>query len=145
MIGVIGGSGFEKFEDKLKMLVQDKNGKIPPRTPLGEAIHYAANELPLLIENYSKDSRIRLDNNLVENAIRPFAVGRKNWLFSQSVAGAESSSTLYSLIESAKLNEIDPYKYLLHIFRELPKCTKIEDFEKLLPYNLNQVLLTSLN
>lgn len=131
--------------EKLKALVNDKNGKIPPRTPLGEAVHYAANELPLLVENYSEDSKIRLDNNLVENAIRPFAVGRKNWLFSQSVAGAESSSTLYSLIESAKLNEIDPYKYLLHIFKELPKCAKVEDFEKLLPYNFKTALLTTLN
>lgn len=131
--------------EKLKILVDDKNGKIPPRTPLGEAVHYAANELPLLVENYTKDSRVRLDNNLVENAIRPFAIGRKNWLFSQSVAGAESSSTLYSLIESAKLNEIDPYKYLLHVFKEIPKCTKIEDFENLLPYNLKPGLLTSLN
>lgn len=131
--------------EKLKNLVENKNGKIPPRTPLGEAIHYAVNELPLLVENYSEDARIRLDNNLVENAIRPFAVGRKNWLFSQSVAGAESSSTLYSLIESAKLNEINPYKYLLHIFKEIPKCTKIEDFEKLLPFNLKTAMLTGLN
>lgn len=130
---------------KLKELLQTKHGKIPPQTPLGEAIHYAVNELPLLIKSYSKAAEIRLDNNLVENAIRPFAIGRKNWLFSQSVAGAEASSVIYSLIESSKLNQLDPYLYLQYLFQKIPHCQKLEDFEKLLPYKIKSDLLTRLN
>jgi transposase len=121
---------------KLKTLFESKTGKIPPKTPLGEALNYGINELPLLIASYAKNSEIRLDNNLVENAIRPFAVGRKNWLFSQSVAGADASATLYSLIESAKLNDIGTYDYLLYLFKKIPQCQSLEDYEKLLPYNI---------
>lgn len=126
--------------EKLKTLFESKIGKIPPKTPLGEALNYGINELPLLNASYVKNSEIRLDNNLVENAIRPFAVGRKNWLFSQSVAGADASATLYSLIESAKLNGIGTYDYLLYLFKKIPHCQNIEDYEKLLPYNIDPIL-----
>jgi len=63
-----------------------------------------------------------LDNNLVENAIRPFVIGRKNWLFSQSVKGVNDSANLYSLIETAKANRLEPYAYLLKRWRRLKSC-----------------------
>lgn len=131
--------------EKLHGLVATKYGQVPPQTPLGEALEYAHHELPLLIKNYAQVSEIKLDNNPVENAIRPFAVGRKNWLFSQSVDGAEASSILYSLVESAKLNGLDSYQYLKFIFENIPNCKTVEDFEKLLPYNIDRTLLTRLN
>ena len=74
-------------------------------------------------------------NNRAENAIRPFAIGRKNWLFSNSVAGVKASANLYSLIETAKANGVEPYQYLRHVFTELPKVTTVEDIEQLLPWN----------
>jgi len=77
---------------------------------------------------------LKIDNNLCENAIRPFVIGRKNSLFSDTVSGAKASANLYSLIETAKANGLEPYAYLKKVFTELPKATCVEDIETLLPY-----------
>ncbi len=82
---------------------------------------------------YTEDGRLNIDNNLCENAIRPFVIGCKNHLFSDTVSGAMASANLYSLIETAKANGIEPYAYLRHVFTELPKATCLEDIEALLP------------
>ena len=83
-----------------------------------------------------QDGRLNIDNNPVENAIRPFAIGRKNWMFSQSQAGAKASAMLYSLIETAKANDLEPYAYLRTLFTRLPGCATVEAFEGLLPWNV---------
>ena len=88
---------------------------------------------------YTQDGRLRIDNNLTENAIRPFVIGRKNHLFSDSVAGANASMNLYGLIETAKANGIEPYAYLKMLFTELPKAGSLEDIEALLPFKDIQV------
>lgn len=75
-------------------------------------------------------------NNLCENAIRPFVIGRKNWLFADTPAGAEASARLYSLIETAKANDLEPYAYLRRVFTDLPKATTLQDIEALLPWNV---------
>ena len=100
---------------------------------MGEAINYTLNLWNKLIV-YLEDGRLPIDNNLVENAIRPFVIGRKNWLFSYSENGANSSAALYSLIETAKANAKDPYKYLKELFEKLPSAKTNEDYKKLLPY-----------
>lgn len=87
---------------------------------------------------YLEDGRYPIDNNRVENAIRPFALGRKAWLFSNSQAGANASADLYSLIETAKANGVEPYHYLKHVFSELPKAQSVEDIEALLPWNFKK-------
>ncbi|WP_037071003.1 transposase domain-containing protein, partial [Psychromonas arctica] len=74
--------------------------------------------------------------NAAENAIRPFVVGRKNWLHSNSVKGANASAAIYSMIETAKANELEPYAYLSYIIKELPLVETIEQFESLLPWNV---------
>ncbi|VAW97098.1 Mobile element protein [hydrothermal vent metagenome] len=84
---------------------------VPPKTTLGKASLYLNNEWSKLIR-YVDDGCYRIDNNLAENAIRPFVVGRKNWLFGQSVKGVKASANLYSLIETAKANGLEPYAYL---------------------------------
>jgi len=71
---------------------------------------------------------------LTENAIRPFVIGRKNFLFCDTVAGANTSANLYSLIEIAKANDLEPHAYLKMVFTELPKATSLQDIEALLPY-----------
>lgn len=86
---------------------------------------------------YLQDGRYEIDNNRSERAIKPFVCGRKNWLFSNSVDGALASANLFSLIESAKLHDLDPVKYLTHIFKELPNCKVIADYEALLPYAIS--------
>jgi len=77
---------------------------------------------------------ISLDNNRAENAIRPFVIGRKNWLFCDTVAGAQASANLYSLIETAKANGLEPHAYLTQLFTELPKAQTVTDIEVLLPF-----------
>ena len=107
---------------------------MPATTYLGKAIQYALTQWPRLLI-YLEDGRLSIDNNLVENAIRPFALGRKNWLFSDTQAGAHASARLYSLIETAKANGFNDYAYLKWVFTELPKAPN--DVAKHLPWNVN--------
>ncbi len=85
---------------------------------------------------YTQDGRLSIDNNPAENAIRPFVLGRKNWLFSASADGAKASANLYGLIETAKANGLEPYDYLKRVFKELPLVQSVEAIEALLPWNL---------
>ena len=75
-------------------------------------------------------------NNLVENAIRPFAVGRKSWLFAATPGGARASANLYSLVETAKLNGLNEYAYLKYVFTHLPAAKDADDIDALLPWNV---------
>lgn len=72
---------------------------------------------------------------MAENAIRPFALGRRNWLFADTVKGAKASAALYSLIETAKANGLEPFAYLRDLFEKLPLATTVDDFEALLPFS----------
>jgi len=108
-----------------------------PKGLLGKALSYIDRNWTKLTV-YTQDGRLSIDNNRAENAIRPFVIGRKNWLFSASVRGAKSSANLYSLIETAKANGLEPYAYLRHVFKELPKVTTVEDIEMLLPWEIDR-------
>jgi transposase len=110
--------------------------KVPPQCLLGKALNYALNQWPTLI-TYLDTSFVRMDNNLIENAIRPFAIGRKNWMFSVAPRGAESSALFYSLIETAKINGLEPYRYLKFLFEAFPKVKSPEDIFNLLPMNID--------
>ena len=92
-----------------------------------------------MLIRYLDDGHLEIDNNGAENAIRPFVLGRKNWLFSASVKGVKASANLYSLIETSKANGLEPYAYLRHVFTELPKAETVEAIEALLPGNMNQI------
>jgi len=117
-----------------------KSVQTPPKGLLGKAVSYALNQWPRLI-GYLEDGQLAPDNNAAENAIRPFVVGRKNWLFSGTPEGAEASALLYSLIETAKANHLEPYAYLRQVFEKLPRASSLEDFEALLPWNMKMELL----
>lgn len=101
---------------------------------LGEALAYLTKQWPKLIR-YVDDGRLAIDTNLAENAIRPFALGRRNWLFADSTKGAKASAAWYSLVETAKANGLEPYAYLCRLFERLPQATTVEDFEALLPFS----------
>lgn len=118
----------------LRIWLEDALAKVPPKSLTGKALSYMDKQWPKLIR-FLDDTVIGLDTNAVENAIRPFAVGRKNWLFSDTAKGAGASAALYSLVITARANGIDPYDYLSHLFAELPKASSAEDFESLLPWN----------
>lgn len=119
--------------DKLREWLDQSLPQVPPKTSVGKALNYLNNEWDKLIV-YLEDGRLMIDNNGAENAIRPFVIGRKNWLFSQSVNGVKASANLYSLIETVKANGLEPYAYLRNVFTELPKATSIENIETLLPW-----------
>ena len=78
-----------------------------------------------------------IDTNVAENAIRPFALGRRNWLFADTVNGAKASAALYSLVQTARANDIEPYAYLRRLFAQLPAAQTIEQIDALLPWNIN--------
>ena len=101
---------------------------------LGKALHYLLEQWPYLIR-YLEDGRLELSNNRAERSIKPFVTGRKNWLFANTPAGAQSSAVIYSLIETAKENQLDPYRYLLWVLRSAPALSQTDDAwaEKLLP------------
>jgi hypothetical protein len=86
---------------------------------------------------YVDDGRWPIDNNPAENAIRPFCIGRKNWLFANSVRGATAGANLYSLIETAKGHGIEPMLYLEFVFARLPMIDTVDGFEALLPDKFN--------
>ena len=106
-----------------------------PKGKTGEALAYLHKNWDKLTV-YITDGRLSIDNNPVENTIRPFAIGRKNWLFSDSQRGAKASAMLYSIIETAKANDLEPYAYLRTVLTRLPRCESVEEIEQLLPENI---------
>ena len=119
---------------ELRQWLEHTAPTVPPGSLFGKALHYLNAQWPKLIRNI-EDGRIPIDTNLVENAIRPFALGRRNWLFSATPKGAMASARLFSLIETAKANHIEPYRYLHAVFTKLPQARTVDDHEQLLPWN----------
>lgn len=111
-----------------------------PKSPLGKAIFYALNQWPKLL-TYLNDGRIENNNNRSERAIKPFVIGRKGWLFSDSVAGAHAAATLFSLVETCKHHNIEPYDWFRYVLQQLPLCQHEKDVEELLPFNIRRELL----
>lgn len=104
---------------------------------LGKAVTYAMNQRPFM-ENYLLDGRCSLSNNAAENAIRPFTVGRKNWLFADTPKGASASAAVYSLIETAKANGLNVFAYLQHLLLYMPDTdwqNHPEELDDLMPWS----------
>ena len=105
--------------------------QVLPKTKLGEAIQYCLNQWEKLAR-YTLDGLLNIDNNRAERAIKPFVIGRKNWLFSQTATGANASAVLYSIIETAKANDLNVFEYVMTCLDELSKPEPI--IEQLLPW-----------
>jgi len=125
--------------EKLRKWLDKALQNTPPKTTLGKALHYLNNQWPRLVA-YLEDGALPIDNNRAENSIRPFVVGRKNWLFASSQAGAKASANLYGLIETAKANGLEPYAYLKQVYTLLPQAQSLLDIEALLPWNIKPVV-----
>jgi transposase len=106
-----------------------------PKSALGTALAYMGNLWSKLVR-YTERGDLPIDNNRCENAIRPFVVGRKAWLFSDTPAGAHASAVIYSLVQTAKANGLEPYTWLRRVLRDLPAAKSVEAIEALLPWNL---------
>ena len=116
----------------------DKNNE-RPTGDIGKAINYTLNQWDGLLK-YIESGEYPIDNNLAENAVRPFVIGRKNWLFSDTQKGATASANLYSLIETAKANGLNTFEYLEKVLTDLPNAKNVEEVEALLPWNLKNVV-----
>ena len=122
--------------DKFKAWLETKKKHLLPSSLTGKAVNYTLNQWDKLIR-YLENPYLTPDNNAAERSIKPFVVSRKNWLFSGSPDGAESSCGLFSLIETAKENNLNPQVYLYHIFENAPCISSPEDWEALLPWNVS--------
>lgn len=129
----------EKVEpelEKLKSWLFRKASQVVPTTLLGKAVAYTIRQWESLVR-YQDHPWLTPDNNAAENAIRPFVLGRKNWLFSASPRGADASCAVYSIIETAKQNGLNPYAYLHYLFNRIPEITDEAGWEELLPQNVD--------
>ena len=122
--------------EKMKEWLDVQEGKHPPKGYMGKAINYALGEWKYLIK-YLEDGRLHICNNFIERRIRPFVIGRKNWLFCITPSGAKASAILYSLVETAKANNKEPFEYLQRILTDIPKAESLTDYMKLLPFDVD--------
>jgi len=148
---ITGSSLYQLRQEKTKPVLEefkkwldDLVNITPPQSLLGKAVTYTLNQWDRL-KAYADTDFVSPDNNLAENAIRPFVVGRKNWLFSYTAKGAEASAAIYSIIETAKINDIEPYWYLRHLLTKLPDAMTEDDYRSLLPQYINKDELPDIN
>jgi transposase len=126
--------------DDLKQWCDDHVAKTTKDSALGKAIRYTINQWDTLVR-YLEDGNLQIDNNAAERHIKPFVIGRKNWLFNQTPRGADASALLYSLVQTAVANNLEPFDYLKHLLTELPKLGRHYEPEALdpfLPWNLTE-------
>ena len=120
----------EEFFDWIETL------QVTPKSALGRALTYARNQRPYIM-NYLLDGHLEASNNIAERSIKPFVIDRKNFLFANTPAGAKASAIIFSIIETAIANDLDPYKYLTFIFENAPQLNRLQEnwVECLLPWN----------
>jgi len=120
--------------DEFKDWLDQSVNQVPPKIALGKAIAYSLRQWEKLIR-YLEDGHLQIDNNRVERAVKPFVIGRKNWLFANTGNGARASAILYSFVETAKANGLMPFDYLRLLLTELPE--EPDDLDRLLPWNVD--------
>lgn len=106
-----------------------------PQSPLGKALNYCIKYRSGLMR-FLDDGRLEIDNNHTEQEIKPLVIARKNFLFCASVDGAEALCLHFGLIRTAKLYQLDPYHYYVTLLKSIPLCNSVDDYEKLLPWNI---------
>jgi transposase len=123
----------------LREMMEHHAPQAPPDSPIGKALNYTLKQWPKLIR-YLDDPRLEIDNNFSERAMKDFAIGRKNWLFSDNPDGAKAGAVIYSLIQTCKIHRVEPYAYLKYVLAELP-TTLNKNIDSLLPFNCPAELL----
>lgn len=124
--------------EDLRNWLDEMKPAVLPKSLFGMAVNYGRQQWPKLI-CFLEDGRIELSNNRAERSIKPFVIGRKNWLFCNTPKGARASAVIYSLVETAKENKLTPFAYLNHLFEKLPNLESqdAETLDQLLPWNVN--------
>ncbi len=135
---------YQKRQDKsvpvlqqLKTYLEENQHKVPKDSLTGKAMTYLSNQWKKL-NVYCTNGELNMSNIMAENSIRPFVIGRKAWLFSDTPAGARASAIHYSLIETAKANGLEPYAYLKQVLTALPYADTVDKVEALLPWNIKK-------
>lgn len=126
--------------DHMHEYLMSEHHKTYPKSALGQAMTYAINQWPKLLV-YLQDGRLENNNNLSERAIKPFVIGRKGWLFADSVVGAEAAATLFSFVETCKHHNVEPYDWFRYVLQQMPLCQSGAEIEALLPFNIDRSLL----
>jgi transposase len=111
-----------------------------PKSPLGQAVSYTLNQRPKFL-TYLDDGRLENNNNRSERAIKPFVIGRKGWLFADSVAGAEAAAIIFSLVETCKHHGVEAYDWFRYVLQQLPLCQSDAEVEALMPFNIDRKLI----
>lgn len=124
---------------RIESWLKEHRNKVLPKTALGRAIHYGLEQWPAM-KKYLDDGRCSIDNNIAERDIKRVVMGRKAWLFADSVDGMESSAVLYSLVQTCIANQVDPYKYFKAVIERMPYARSQADLEALLPWAIKQDL-----
>lgn len=119
--------------EALRNWVLAHRNQYPPKSAIGKALNYTARQLPKL-EHYLSDGRVEIDNNKIENVIRPLALGRKNYLFAGSHAGAQRIAMIYSFFATCKTLDVNPWEWLKDVLKQLPNH-HINQIHELLPHN----------
>ena len=129
---------------QFKSWVEELLPGTPPKSALGQALSYTRNQWDKLTR-YLEHPEVPAHNNYAEQQIKQFAVGRKAWLFNHDKLGAQASANLFSLVMTARVNDVEPFAYLTHLFEHLPLATTVEALEALLPWNAKPVLAERAN
>ena len=127
------------FEDLHNYLLSNQPN-IPPKSLLGQAVSYTLNQWPKLL-THLQDGRLENNNNRSERAIKPFVIGRKGWLFADSVAGAEAAAIIFSLVETCKHHGVEAYDWFRYVLQQLPLCQSDDEVESLMPFNIDRKLM----
>ena len=122
--------------EKFKVWLDRESGLTLPKSTLGKAFTYCRNQWPKLIA-FLDDGRLEIDNNRAERSIKPFVIGRKNWMFSNTSRGAKTSAVIYSIVETAKENGLDPFVYLKYVFEQINNIDPVDGnaIDSLLPWS----------
>lgn len=120
---------------QIKSLLDANALKILPQSPIGKAVHYMLTHWEAL-NHYLKDGRLEIDNNRAERSIKPFVIGRKNWMFHGNEIGARAGATLFSLIETCKAHNVDVFAWLKHALGHIHHADTVKKLEQLLPFNV---------
>ncbi|MCW5555819.1 MAG: IS66 family transposase [Verrucomicrobiae bacterium] len=128
---------------RLKRALEKLRPRYLPKSPLGQAISYALNQWPVL-ERFREHGEVEADNNLVENAIRPTAVGKKNWLCFGSDEAGTRNATVFTLVQNCRMHGVNPYEYLKEMLERLPRMTNQDDLSQLTPLNWKKARQQSL-
>ena len=116
--------------EKFKAWADRNQSKVPPKSKIGKAFAYFKSEYKYLL-GYLQDGRLEMDNGFAERAIRKFAIGRNNWMFADTEAGANASAMFYSLLVTAKINNVNIYAATRYLFTEIHKATTLKQFDSL--------------